>query len=233
MPSIQSLKKPELLAEIRAEQVGRDGTTCPSPRTGGGARDCPGDGEAENRPTRMGDPTQQGLQEEGRSHPVQQQRTPPAADRERDRAGFGQHASLTYEEVYHQYPSYCSWAVTIFQEEDEGDKLARFARWVLHHQETEKGPGKEPSKLTPITPRKGYPQAKAKAKIPPKVWNIATSSEKASTSQQPPPEKEMLKEIMTVLTDLKQDVDALKEERPHKKRDSSEADFNIISGPSP
>ena len=52
-------------------------------------------------------------------------------------------------------------------------------------------------------------------------------------STQDPPETQALTQIMSALTDLNEEVEAMEEERPHKKKDNSSEDFSMVSGPQP
>ncbi|CAK8988241.1 CCHC-type domain-containing protein [Durusdinium trenchii] len=144
----------------------------------------------------------------------------------RDPMGFGMHSQLSYQQVAEEHPSYGEWAVRTMQEGSCHPRLERFALWLQSQKEKteelltesqyvkKKGMTSTSDKVTGKTPA-GYVKPKAKA---------APATSSADLSAQ----TVMLK-MMDTLTTLKEDVEALKEERPHKKKEKSEDDFTMVS----
>ena len=59
--------------------------------------------------------------------------------------GFGKYASLTYQEVKEQFPSYVVWALETVSEGDAAVKLQRFVAWIKKSEETESGDSRLPT----------------------------------------------------------------------------------------
>ncbi|CAK8999760.1 unnamed protein product [Durusdinium trenchii] len=137
------------------------------------------------------------------------------------------------DRIYHLPDCRAEWAgpdraLNIFyHEEDKGDRLSRFARWYEQAKEQTPTPKTLPPPGPLETKTKGYTKAKA---APKKV--IPTGSASSGT-QDPAQETQALTKIMSALTDLKDEVEALKEERPHKKKDTSSDNFSMVSGQTP
>ena len=145
-----------------------------------------------------------------------------------DPMGFGKYASLSYDEVMTTDLGYCNWALTTFHEEDKGDRLSRFARWFEQAKEQSPKPKKMPPPGPVETKTKGYPKTKA---APKKI--LLTESAASSGTPEQVTETPVLTQIMSALTDLKDEVEALKEERPHKKKETTSEDFCMVREPMP
>ena len=64
--------------------------------------------------------------------------TPTTQVNRSDQMHFGKYASLTYTELYHQYPQYARWAVQTCEEDPEAQGLlVRFAQYVKRMQNIE------------------------------------------------------------------------------------------------
>lgn len=137
-----------------------------------------------------------------------------------DGVGFGLHSSMTYEQLQIEQPRYCEWVMTTAKEGGCCYRLARLARWL------------EEQKDLPKQVVKPSPKAKNPPKKPGK--SVGKSSEAGSQSSNEQVmammqnTQAMLNQVMTVVGALKEDVDVLKEDKPHKNA-KSEHDFSMIS----
>ena len=162
-----------------------------------------------------------------------------------DPVGFGKHASLTYQEVLELHPDYCKWAVTTAKESEEGKtcdpRLYRLATW-LQQQEQQPHTGPVQSKRPPI-PRavliqKGYIKSEKmetkKETMEMTEPSMTSSASESATSSQLRQTQDMIKNLVTMMGDLKEEVQEMKAERPRKevkKEDdmSSLGSFDAVS----
>lgn len=124
-----------------------------------------------------------------------------------DPVGFGQHCSLQYQEVAASHPDYCRWIIQTNQEESDPDyRLTRLAEWLEKTQEK------------PLVPKK--------MKEPP-----STSSASKNMPKENQQMMTMMAQMAGMLSELKDEVDSLKESRPHKKMvESSKTDGDSDTG---
>ena len=139
-----------------------------------------------------------------------------------DPVAFGAHSNLNYGQVLQQEPQYCSWVATTAQEGQCDYRLARLARWLEMEKqpETNKPPNKkEEIKVTPNIEKvkSGYKTA-TKTEIQTLPASSA-ASEVSATSSQLEATQQMMAQMANLLKDLKEDVDAIKESRPHEERE--------------
>ena len=120
-----------------------------------------------------------------------------------DGVGFGAHASLTYEEVKQQEPDYCQWVLTTAQEGKSSYRLSRLSQWLKMEMEEE-------------TKMKQQPKAAAKKSMASPAKSKAASS-RSATSAASSMQMEMMNQMMSTLTALKEEVEQMREEKPHKK----------------
>eukprot|EP00435_Cladocopium_sp_Y103_P034647 s2781_g9.t1 len=129
----------------------------------------------------------------------------PCSDQ--DPMGFGEHSSLTYEEVKLEHPGYVKWAIKTVEEGPTCARLARFVRWL-------KQPPPTGSTNKPI----------------PKVASKSEASSSSSRQELMLQETHaMMAKMVTAINHLKEEVDEMKEERPRKKKD--EGSFTMLTEP--
>jgi len=154
-----------------------------------------------------------------------------------DPVAFGAHSSLNYGQLLQQEPQYCNWVRTTAQEGQCDYRLARLARWLEMEKqpETSKPPYQKEILKTPVANEK----EKVGYKSPPhggisKTLNASSAASEGSvTSSQREATHQMMTQMASLLKDLKEDVDAIKESRPHKKSEKmetkSEDTFSMVT----
>ena len=116
-----------------------------------------------------------------------------------DGVGFGAHASLTYDEIKLAQPEYCQWVKTSAAEGGCNYRLTRLARWL------EMEPAISAKKMMPkVTPRKG--KSRTGRSHSPSAANSMSSQAMA-----------MMTKMVHTIEGLKEEVEHLKEGKPHKK----------------
>eukprot|EP00435_Cladocopium_sp_Y103_P070050 s548_g34.t1 len=147
-----------------------------------------------------------------------------AAVSSEDPVGFGKYASLTYMELYQKDAQYIQWVLSTAQEGTCDARLSRLATWcqdLERHQaiKTEE-PVITPSELV----NKGYLKAH---QVPKQAEASATSVASGSvTSSQMAMTNAMIQQLASVVTDLKEEVQELKEHRGARKEPKINADSN-------
>ena len=123
-----------------------------------------------------------------------------------DPVGFGDHSALSYQEVQISHPQYCHWVVQTSQEEDHSYMLGRLAQWLILQ------------KTAPPAPKWEKPAAKAKisAKQPTPYPSTPAASNEGT--------HEMMAKMMDMVSQLKEEVENLKQERPRKKADTEKTE---------
>lgn len=129
-----------------------------------------------------------------------------------DPVGFGEHCSLTYEELKNTAPDYARWVVTTASEGECNPRLERLARWL----ETQTIPDKTMGK---IIPKKTVPETKG-------YTGSGAGSEVSSSSTA---QLEMMMNMAKMMSELKEEVEALRQERPRKKVESSTASMGSFT----
>ncbi|CAE7937941.1 unnamed protein product, partial [Symbiodinium necroappetens] len=130
-----------------------------------------------------------------------------------DYVGFGRHASMTYRTIKEEYPQYVAWVRATAKEEKETCvQLRRLAMWL--EQEAAQPIEEKSTKWTLVEPPEEKPQAKAKSQS---GYHGRSSASSATSSVS----ESVLRDLVTTLHDLKEEVAQLKsgqtEERPRKK----------------
>ena len=141
-----------------------------------------------------------------------------------DPVAFGAHSSLNYGQLLQQEPQYCN--RTTAQEGQCDYRLARLARWLEMEKqpETSKPPYQKEILKTPVANEKeksGY-KSPPQGEIPKTLNASSAASERSVTSSQLEATHQMMTQMANLLKDLKEDVDAIKESRPHKKSEKKE-----------
>ncbi|CAL1156473.1 unnamed protein product, partial [Cladocopium goreaui] len=106
--------------------------------------------------------------------------------------GFGEHCSLQYHELLAQHPQYASWVVKTANEGECDYRLARLANWL-----------QSPEAQHPMPTYKQTSSGYKNTSTPASGSNGKTEN--------------MMMQMMQMMHALKEDVDNLKAERPHKK----------------
>lgn len=136
-----------------------------------------------------------------------------------DPVGFGTHASLSYQEVQQQYPEYCQWVMKTAAEGQHNPRLGRLARWI---QQNPYNPEETKNMVKEITP-KSKAKGGGKSGYPPRMASTPhkeeTFTETASSSSTAVllQTQQMMTEMMKAVGTLKEEVEQLKEDRPRKK----------------
>eukprot|EP00435_Cladocopium_sp_Y103_P029667 s1866_g7.t1 len=161
--------------------------------------------------------------------------TPPSGE---DPVGFGKHSSLNYHELKTTQADYAKWVITTVQENMEGQtcdpRCQRLGLWLMDQEEKAKQP---PSfvKTEPIPEsiliEKGYRKIKTeKGTTAPSVTSSASGS---VTSSQLQATHALIQNLANVVVDLKEEVSAIKQERPRKEvkkeDEGSNGSFSVIS----
>ncbi|CAL1156524.1 unnamed protein product [Cladocopium goreaui] len=113
-----------------------------------------------------------------------------------DPVGFGEHCSLQYHELLAQHPQYASWVVKTATEGECDYRLARLANWL-----------QSPEAQHPMPTYKQTSSGYKNTSTPASGSNGKTEN--------------MMMQMMQMMHALKEDVDNLKAERPHKKVEAS------------
>lgn len=145
-----------------------------------------------------------------------------------DPVGFGKHASLSYQEVAQQQPSYAQWVITMTQEDADKEqcdqRLLRLGHWLVQHPRLMTPAGKTtPSDLKDPKISKGYsPKTKKDVTAPSKTF---TESAGSSISQQAA--NQQIQQLASMMAELKEELSNLKEERPRKETKTAEGCRNV------
>eukprot|EP00435_Cladocopium_sp_Y103_P020842 s2606_g5.t1 len=110
-----------------------------------------------------------------------------------DPVGFGEHCSLQYHELKANHQRYAKWVIATAAEGDCDYRLARLATWLQSPESMQPTP-------MPKQTSKGYKN---------------TSTE--GNNPAPGPSDHVMMQMMQMMQSLKEEVDNLKAERPHKK----------------
>ena len=213
MPTIQSLKMAELneaipcLGRRGSSQVGSDGASCPLTRAGGATRHSPSDR------TQPHQECAGGVLPEGAPDPTEWQRDHSPVEQE----GHGPRLpDCRAEWAGLGFGKYASLSYEEVMMSDLG-----YCNWALtiFHEE-------DKSAVEVCTMVRKDQGAHPDTEV------VATAGT-VGDSTQDPPETQALTQIMSALTDLNEEVEAMEEERPHKKKDNSSEDFSMVSGPQP
>ena len=134
-----------------------------------------------------------------------------------DAVGFGENAHMTYEELQTTNPTYCQWVQKMAAEGNTCYRLSRLATWL------DNNPKKADNKVN-------------QKKVPgPKAKSVGQKSRSRASSSSAPIEaiqetQAMMMTLVETVKDLKGEVEALKEERPHKKKEiSTDSEFSLMS----
>ena len=132
-----------------------------------------------------------------------------------DYVGFGRHSSMTYRTLKDEYPQYAAWVRATAKEEKETCvQLRRLATWL--EQEMAQPIEEKVTKWTLVEPPEESPRPQPKAKSALGSRGRSSASSGASSVSD-----SVLRELVTTLHDLKDEVAQLKsgqaEERPRKK----------------
>lgn len=131
--------------------------------------------------------------------------------REPDVQGFGVHAAKTYGDILVEEKGYAKWVVTTAREDPHNcsPRLIRLAKW-LHNMEQQN--------MNPRAQAVSYHQKESKEKI---ITMTETGMTSADTKQMPSSSNDamiqMMQQLMTTVSQLGEEVQDLKAERPHKK----------------
>ena len=154
-----------------------------------------------------------------------------------DVLGFGCHADKSYAAVKKGFPEYCSWVTTTAREGQCDPRLRRFAGWLANDvnqvaqasEDLEKNFSLSESNLAPRTPK---PEIKKKTSGYP---TSATSSAAAmADGDSVTLSSRQLQTMVATIENLKEEVAALKGERPRKKGSTDEpnspdSDFSMVT----
>ena len=118
-----------------------------------------------------------------------------------DGMGFGRHASKSYMEVKKTDPGYVAWAQKTVNEGETCVRLARFVKWI----EMEN----HPENMDTF------------AMAPPPMQNKVKKEEAEASGSGDPGHTQILHQMAAALMEMKEELSSLKEERPHKRSDTS------------
>lgn len=155
-----------------------------------------------------------------------------------DPVGFGKHSSLSYHELMTTQKEYVQWVINTTQENMEGQtcdpRLQRLGLWLMSQLEKSKMVPHQP-KTEPVPEalliEKGYRKVKTeKGKIAPSETSSVTGS---VTSSQLQATHQLIQNLASAVVDLKEEVSAIKQERPRKEvkkeEENSNGSFSVIS----
>ena len=134
-----------------------------------------------------------------------------AESSETDPVGFGVHAAKTCGDILVEEKGYAKWVVTTAREDPHNcsPRLIRLAKW-LHNMEQQN--------MNPRAQAVSYHQKESKEKI---ITMTETGMTSADTKQMPSSSNDamiqMMQQLMTTVSQLGEEVQDLKAERPHKK----------------
>ena len=115
-----------------------------------------------------------------------------------DGMGFGRHSSKSYMEVQKTDPGYVAWAQKTVAEGETCVRLARFVKWI----EMEKHPEHMDTYAT----------------VPPPLASKVKKEETEAASSSEQLQNQLLQQMTAALLEVKEELNNLKEERPHKQR---------------
>ena len=128
-----------------------------------------------------------------------------------DPIGFGEHSAKSYLQAMEEVPEYCKWAQTMAQEGSVSIRLERFVRWLNQQSESDDKTGstRPPAKAMPkaVKGSKGYTRGRS-----------SPGSGKSSTEDTLQATLAQMVEAMNV---MQGEIDQLREERPHKRSETS------------
>ena len=130
-----------------------------------------------------------------------------------DPVGFGEHSSLTYAEIKTMQPQYCQWVKTTAQEGTHCQRLGRLAAWLNQ-------PEQQINKIN----TKGPMTTKT-----PSQKSVSAHSSSSATSVALQQTQEMMGTMVEVMKGIKEELSALKEERPHKKDKTVSSEFSMLT----
>eukprot|EP00435_Cladocopium_sp_Y103_P060537 s526_g22.t1 len=134
-----------------------------------------------------------------------------------DPVGFGENAHMTYEELQEVNPGYCQWVMKMASEGSTCYRLSRLATWLENNPKTAEN----------MVTQKKMPVAKAKSSSQKSRSRASSSSAQSEAIKET---QAMMGTLVEVVKDLKNEVEALKEERPHKKKEiSTDSEFSMLS----
>lgn len=137
-----------------------------------------------------------------------------------DPVGFGEHSSLQYSELLVTQPKYADWVMRTAQEGQCDYRLRRLAEWL---QENKGKPQVMPNDTKVIKKKSANPKAGEEN---------AVSSGSKNMSGLEETQFQIMQQMANMLQHLKEEVETIKEERPHKKTlemPASEADSSMGS----
>lgn len=134
-----------------------------------------------------------------------------------DPMGFGENSNMTYEEVKKQREDYCRWAIKTAREGATGVRLGRFVRWLEMGDQ-----GKNTTDVTHPAPARlkstTTTQADKTGPMTPKEYPDQASQASGSASTAAWMQtQDIIKQMVGELQNLRQEIADVKEERPHKK----------------
>lgn len=130
-----------------------------------------------------------------------------------DPVGFGEHSSLSYEELRNRHPDYAAWAIKTAQEGSCCYRMTRLTNWLLQNPKDQEMPQRQPQKS-------GYTK------------KIENPEKAASSSQETPSNQEMvaaMQMMMAHMESMKEEIEELRG-RHHKKTKEDESDTNSSWG---
>ena len=137
-----------------------------------------------------------------------------------DAVGFGEHAHMTYEELREVDPDYCQWVRKMASEGQTCYRLSRLATWLENYQ---------PPKTVKTTMSQTKTAKSKPTSSRPRSQTGSSHSKDANTVAIQETQALVLT-LVDAMKDLKGDVETLKEERPHKKKEvSTDSEFSMLS----
>ena len=143
----------------------------------------------------------------------------------RDPVGFGEHAPLSYLELWQTQLSYCDWVKKTDAEGTSSIRLRRLARWLRQDKSKE-------SKMEKTSPR---PQPTTKSRPAPKTTRgyqpqpSGSSDGHSEVLKSLEQNQKMMESMLIQMENLKHEVEDLKEGRPHKKTSEGVSSFSVMS----
>ncbi len=149
-----------------------------------------------------------------------------------DPVGFGEHCSLSYQEVIATHPKYCEWVIKTASEGQCDYRLDRLAQWVKSQWEVRPPttPSTETYKGYTDKEKSGKGKGKSMKEIEPTKMTLPSpESDRMSETSATSSQMAILMQMAETLATLKEDVDHLKTERPHKKIEREKGDLSKAS----
>ena len=128
-----------------------------------------------------------------------------------DPVGFGVHAAKSYEDLYQEEKGYMTWVLTTAKEDPKNcsPRLLRLANWLYQRNQNNQNtvvPGAYSPNTLPVAP----------TFLKTEVGQTSAGS-MPNQSDSNGPMIQMMQQLMHTVASLNEEVQNLKEERPHKK----------------